>query len=383
MPILSAEDFITCVVDRWGFEEHTLEMHGLMASPKNDESYAVSPVKSRVSSGDILIDPFRVENLSYDGLDFTIGGQIYKSDRLLSEQISIEDLEQLVEEGGARQVVKKQGEKIIFEVGTVYYVLSDEEIKVPNDLQLVVDSKSTLGRLGCLCHEATHPKYFPEAHHLIGVIRPYVFPLIATIGESELFQAVLRYQNSSHMTREEILNGDGIKVSVNDERKEIGDYILEDKLALHFSTHKAYVAKPTSLIPGPIELEVQEDTKPNWKDYFEEIKGDSKILLEPGRFYLLGTKENISFGPVCGRLTRDYGGHLTGLWSQFAGIIHAGFNGEITLECMTNAKREIKEGDLAGTIEIDKLVGCANIKGKGSYLGQKSPRLPKVFKLES
>jgi len=356
----------------------------LFSSGLREDAMAAPRITESSLQKDFEIEPFNPNNLNDDGLDFTIGTKIYASDRLLSEKVSLADLDELVKEGGARKINLREGEKFDFSTGVIYYVLSKEKVKMPTYLELVVDSKSTLGRLGCLCHDASGSDFFDEKSHLIGVVRPYVFPIRVTAGKSKLLQAVLRFKNSSHMTREEMLkNGDEIKIKVSGKDVSLADYLIEDKIALHFSTHKAYVARPSAVIPGPVDVGEKEQL--DYKDYFEEVCGDGKILLEPGKFYLLGTKENLSFGGVCGRLSRDYGGHLTGLWSQFAGIIHAGFNGEITLECKTDEKRLIRDGDLAGTIELDKLSKVYKdqdgiFRGKGSYLGQKAPRLPKVFK---
>jgi len=357
------------------------EKKGLMASLSEEAFAAPILTKNSLKANNLVVEPFNIDNLKGDGIDFTIGTKIYSSDVLLSEQISLVDLEEMVSCGGAREINLKEGEKFDFEAGIIYYVLSKEKVKIPNNLKLIVDSKSTIGRLGCLCHDVTKQELFRTSPvNLISVVRPYVFTIRATAGKSKLFQGVFTYSKEFHMTREDILkNRDKVEVSVNRKKILLEDALIEDKLALHFSTHKAYVSRPEALRAGAIDIEAEGDNKPNWGDYFEEIKGNDKIILEKDRFYLLGTREHIKFGTVCGRLSRDYGGHLTGLWSQFAGIIHAGFYGEITLECKTTEKRVIKNGDLAGTIEIDALSSDKGFEAKGSYQGQKAPRLSKVF----
>ena len=374
--------FVASVEDRLPIED-SLQPDQLMA-PLDEQGLAAPYLTGELLERDkFIVEPLNMENIGDDGMDFTIGTTIYASDILLSEQISLGDLEDLKRNDLARKVDLEEGQKFDFHPRIIYYVLSKEKVRVPADLKMIVDSKSTIGRLGCLCHDATDGNLFKEPVHLIGVVRPYVFPLKVTAGKSRLLQGVFTYKGDSHMTRKEILESrDKISAKINNRKINLEKILIEDKLVLHFSTHKVYVSKPDAWIAGPIDIEAKGDDRADWEDYFDEgeVFDGGKIILEPGKFYLLGTKENISFGGVCGRLSRDYGGHLTGLWSQFAGLIHAGFNGEITLECRTDEKRIIKDGDLAGTIEMDALSSGYKASGKGSYLGQKAPKLPKVFK---
>lgn len=158
----------------------------------------------------------------------------------------------------------------------------------------------------------------------------------------------------------------------------------EDSLALHASTHKAYVSR--RFRKGELKnikpIDVDEKNL-NWRDYFEEVEGNNEMILEPGRFYLLGTREYLRFGKVCGRIDRALTGPLAGVWVQFAGIIHAGFYGEITLECKTDRRTVIREGDLIGYVKVDELSGeCKLDKLKQSYPDQRAPKLPKIFKID-
>jgi len=362
------------------FLHHTssdgMQQKALMA-PMTKEEFAVAPITERIIEAKFVINPFKPENLDIDGIDFTVGERIYETD-LVYGKISSKELEVLVDRG-IRKCNLGENEVVLYP-GKVYYVLSEEKIKIPDDLDMIIDSKSTIGRLACICHDATLPsllKNFPT--NLIGVVRPGVFPLKVSSLKSKLFQGIFKYSKKSHMTREELLKSGKIIVEVDGKKKPIETCIDEDKLKLHFSTRRAYVSKRKLKDIEPIDVD---RTDLNWREYFEEVKGDSQLILEPGRFYLLGTKEYLRFGEVCGRITRDLGGHLTGLWTQFAGIVHAGFHGEITLECKTDLRRVIRNGDLAGHIEVDKLAqeNYDLSSGQGSYSGQKAPRLPKVFK---
>ena len=345
----------------------------------SEQGFAAPIVAEELVRGAFIIDPLNPKNLDIDGIDFTVGDVIYETDVVFSK-ISNLELKRLVSSKGAKKHVLKTDEEFVFNPGKVYYVSSLEEVKIPSYLNLFIDSKSTIGRLGCLCHGATAVSSLRESpKKIIGVVRPYFFPIKIQANKSRLFQGMFTYLTNSHMTREELLKTEKINVKVKDKDVPLEQVIEEDKLVLSYSTHRAYVSKNDLQDVEPVDVE---KTDLNWREYFEEINGNNNLILEPGRFYLLGTKENVAFKEVCGRITRDLGGHLSGLWSQFAGIVHAGFQGELTMECKTDTKRCISDGDLAGYVEIDELSGknCDLSLAQGSYCGQKAPKLPKVFK---
>lgn len=354
----------------------SLREEGIMASPRARYCHPESSVGLEEA---LIINPLNEENFDIDALDFVVGDSIYESAPLY-RKIKKEELEEMVSHKKAKKTDLKDGEKFIFEPGKIYYVLSKETIKIPNSWELIIDSKSTIGRLGCICHDATDKSFLKkDIDNLIGVVRPYFFPIQVTIGKSKLFQGVFKYSNESHMTRDELLKTKEIKIEINGKRVSLEKYLDEDKLPLHLSTHKAYVSKKNLKNVEPINIESREL---NWESYFEEVKGDGELILNSQRLYLLGTQEYLKFGGVCGRIGRESGNELTGLWSQFAGIIHAGFEGEITMECKSDCERIMRNGDLVGYTEIDKL-SLENYdipKAQGSYQGQKAPKLPKVFR---
>jgi deoxycytidine triphosphate deaminase len=351
---------------------------GLMA-PMTREDFAVAPMAAESAADKFLICPFNSDNLDIDGLDFTVGKSIYEYN-LAYSRVSLEQLERFVDTGATRHDLD-EGQEFVFQQEKIYYVLSEETVRIPNNLNLFVDSKSTIGRLACICSDATLPNLLKkESTNLVGVVRPGVFPLKIHAEKSKLFQGVFKYNTDSHMTRKQLLKSGKIRVEVNGKEKSIEDCIDEDKLILSFSTKRAYVSKRNLKNVEPIDVD---RTDLDWTKYFEEIKGKSggEFTLEPGRFYLFGTQEDLRFDDVCGRISRDLGGPSTGLWTQFAGIIHAGFHGPITLECKTDVPRVIRPGDLAGYVEVDQLAGEVNLaSGQGNYLGQDAPKLPKVFR---
>lgn len=341
------------------------------------------------------ISPLEDEQLQPAGLDFTVGTEIYSSDMLFRIN-SLKDLEKL------RKFKLGEGKKFVLEPDDlgrrVYYILSKEEIKLPDNLELVVDAKSTTGRLGCMCQNVSNNNLIRgKQGKIVAAVRPYAFPIKITADKSRLLQGIIRYRKKDEktlkyastpfMSHEEIRKSEEIIFSRNNKKIDLNDLITADGLKLSFSTNKIYAARPLADIPEAIDIDKKNFY--NAEDYFEEISGEKEIIMQPRRLYLFGTQETVSLGSVCGRLTREHAELLSGLWSHFAGFFWPGYSGEITLECWSDTKRLIRDGELAGVVALDELSRDYKKKDKkfvgykGSYQNQKAPRLPKMFKVES
>lgn len=331
------------------------------------------------------ISPLEDEQLQPAGLDFTVGTEIYSSDMLFRIN-SLKDLEKL------RKFRLEEGEQFVLEPDDlgrrVYYILSKEEIRLPDNLELVVDAKSTTGRLGCMCQNVSNNNLIREKQgEIVVAVRPYAFPIKITADKSRLLQGIVRYKQSAFMNHDEIKKSKEIKFSKNGKEINLGDLITADGLKLSFSTNKIYAAKTLADIPEAIDIDKKNFY--NAEDYFEESSGEKERIMQPRRLYLFGTQETVSLGSVCGRLTREHAELLSGLWSHFAGFFWPGYSGEITLECWSDTKRLIRRGEIAGIVAFDELSRDYKKKDEkfisyqGSYQGQKAPRLPKMFKVES
>ncbi|MDP2925944.1 MAG: 2'-deoxycytidine 5'-triphosphate deaminase [Nanoarchaeota archaeon] len=338
-------------------------------------------VEGELKEQGLTISPFNIEQLQSAGLDFLVGNEIYSSDVLFKVN-SFHDLKKL------RRFELKDGESFNLEADDfgrrVYYILSKERMKLPDNLELVVDSKSTTGRLGCMCHNVANNTLIRQSQNPIVVaVRPYAFPITIAAGKSKLFSGIIRYRQSPFMNHDEIKeHRSEIKFTREGSEVDIEDLITADGLGLHFSTRKVYAAKNLASIPGPVNIDGVNCYNP--EDYFEEVLGDREVVMDPRRLYLFGTLEAVSLGNVCGRLTREHAELLSGLWSHFAGFFWPGFSGEITMECWSDTKRLIRERELAGVVAFDKLTtqDGKSVEGyQGNYQGQKAPRLPKMFKL--
>ncbi len=182
------------------------------------------------------------------------------------------------------------------------------------------------------------------------------------------------------MTQKEVIaDQENIALFRKRERLDLSENGMFERpgLAMTFSTHLALKAKPKRRTPGPINMDSRAEY--DVKDYFEIIEGNDQIPLDLRAFYLFGTRKEISLGDVCGLLSREARETGTGLWGHFAGVFQPFWRGEITMECRSESPRVIREGDPAGYVKFDKIRGAKRIV-EGSYLDQRAPLAPKMFK---
>ena len=171
------------------------------------------------------------------GFDLRVGTQIAKSDVII-EDVTESDLSEM------ELTTLEEGEKYILHPNSdghnIYYVTSFETVTHTPNLEILIDSKSTTGRVGCMSHGAGRTK----DGRLITAIQPFAFPLQVTCGKTKLSQAVVRYKDTSYMSIEEIIESPEV------------DFLFEEKSALQqegvlnsggllmrFNTQKVYRAK--------------------------------------------------------------------------------------------------------------------------------------------
>lgn len=296
------------------------------------------------------------------------------------------------------QILKKHAEKIELgmkeefecEVGKTYVIRSLEKIELPSYLEAISDTKSTVGRLGGNC-QAASDKYshlesgFPNTgrpENIYFTLEPNAFNLILKAGKTKLFQIRLRKVDTNYMTAFETESYYSKEVGFYDNGNLIPyeNVREEDGLKITLNTEKVFAQKQN---PEPIDLTKKNHYKPS--DYWEEIKGNEEIVMDPNKLYLFGSNERLSFKNVAGWLTREgpYLGH--GLSTHFAGFIDPGFDGKLTFEYWSFKKRILPNGQYSGRILLEelaskpeKLYGSKELGS--SYQHQSAPRLPKVFK---
>ncbi len=307
-------------------------------------------------------------------LDLTVG-RVFGSSILLSK---LNNPEELSKKDFIYEIKPDHDGKILLEADSsgkkIYYIESLEEIHSPENINLLCDAKSSLGRLGIMSDDKNfeYRRHSPRAK-VISSVQPFAFPIIITPGKSSIVAAAARMRNSDFLSSEEVIKSDEIRLLESGNEVNKASRLSPDGLTMHFNTHIAYRAKR---YPEPIDID--SPLKYNPEDYFDVIEGNGRLILDPKRFYLLGTNEEISLGNVFGYITRQTATTGSDLWVHFAGQIREGFRGEITMECLSQNKRLIEKGDYAGFVKFDS-IDSLGTPYNGVYQNQRAPTLPRFF----
>lgn len=338
-------------------------------------------------AGEGVTTRLEIENLdrtlvSTAGMDLRVG-TVYRG-KFLRRFRSTREFEEAIKSGELEPIEPDSRGKIVLQHSpmgdSIYYVASHEKITLPVDLSLKIDAKSTTGRLATLCDDVSRSILETgERSPVIVDVRPYAFDLEVEPGKSQLIQAILRHRTSAFMTPAEVRAApESAQLYENDTLLSLDDRLGEEGLLLRYHTRRAFVARQKT--PGPIDVDARAAYDP--KDFFQEMGGNGSLLLDPRRFYLMGTREEINLGGVVGVLTRDTADTGTGLWGHFAGFIWQGFRGPITMECRSESARIVHDGDPAGYVRLDKIDRTLRPEElyQGAYQKQDAPRLPKQFK---
>lgn len=288
----------------------------------------------------------------------------------------------------------RPGEKILCRPGYIYVVKSYESLKFPAEIEGISDTKSTVGRVGCLSL-ATDERFShlragfsnngnPE--NVYFTVEPLAFPIILKAGQTKLFQIRLRKKGTSYISREELEKTygteDGISLFRDDKLIPISEVLEENGLKLTIRTDKVFVHKKYAA--KPLDLTLKQHYNP--EEFFDTAEGHKEIIMEPQTLYLFSTRERVKLGKgCCGFIIRDDPFLGVGIRTHLAGFIDPGFDARLTLEYLSERRRVIKDGQYAGKILVEEvnppvkvLYGSAGLNS--SYQKQDAPTLAKIFK---
>ena len=213
----------------------------------------------------------------------------------------------------------------VLEKGCVYVVPLMESLKLPQGVQAVANAKSSTGRLDLLTRNITDggvefdriaPGYDGP---LYAEICPRSFSVLVRPGmrlnqirfregQAALSDADLRaLHEASPLVSGEALIADGLGFSVD--------------LAPEKGTLVGYRAKPNT---GVIDLDLIGHYAP--EDYWEPIHtSDGRIILDPGAFYILVSREAVTIPPECAAEMAPYLAMVGEFRVHYAGFFDPGF----------------------------------------------------------
>lgn len=324
--------------------------------------------------------------ISSDSIDITPSEKIYEMECVMN-RINNERIEKYGEE------MNTDSEPIL-RPGHVYIIGTSEKLELaPDDLVATSDTRSTLARLGVSAQIVGRNKNaklgIRDNGQMAIQVKPKQFPIKITPEDPDSSLVQLRFDlkyRDTNLTFSELIENypSRIKLVRNEEEiewKEAHDdnYLEENGVNLNAHTRFMYEAKDG--IQEPIDI-----TKENFydpEDFFELIETDNdEVVLNSGKLYLVGTEESVELDHgLCGEVERSSRYFQRDVPIHEAGFVSNAWKGPLTLEIIPHTDVIFDPG-YVGRMLVERIRHLDEEKSgeETSYIGQESPKLPKVFK---
>lgn len=347
-------------------------------------------LETMIASGEIGADPAIVpEQIQPASLDLRLGTVAYRvrasflaghgakvSDRLSEFEMHRVDLT-----NGA-----------VLEKGAVYVVPLMERLTLPIDVSAVANAKSSTGRLDLLTRLITDGG---TEFDRIGA--GYTGPLYAEIcprSFSVLVRPGMRLNQIRFGTGDAVLGDDALRALHAQTPLVDGDAVIDEGLGfsvdlrLKDTTLVGYRAKPHT---GVIDLDKIRHYAP--ADYWEEVHSENgQIILDPGAFYILVSREAVTIPPDYAAEMAPYLAMVGEFRVHYAGFFDPGFGhdaaggtgsrGVLEVRCH-EAPFVLEHGQVVGRLVYEKMAEApTQLYGAGiasNYQGQ-GLKLSKHFK---
>ncbi len=280
----------------------------------------------------------------------------------------------------------------VLEKGCVYVVPLMESLALPDGVQAVANAKSSTGRLDLLTRTITDggtefDRITPGYHGpLYAEICPRSFSVLVRPG-MRLNQ--IRFRDGQAVLEDEDLRRLHAQTPLVD-----GEAVIDDGLGfsvdlrLKDTTLVGYRAKPHT---GVIDLD--QIGKYNAADYWEEVHSDNgQIILDPGAFYILVSREAVTIPPQYAAEMAPYLAMVGEFRVHYAGFFDPGFGhadaggagsrGVLEVRCH-EAPFVLEHGQIVGRLVYEQMTDVpTQLYGAGiasNYQGQ-GLKLSKHFK---
>ncbi len=279
----------------------------------------------------------------------------------------------------------------VLEKGCVYVVPLQEALALPSALSGAASAKSSIGRLDLLTRVITDDGVefdrVPSGYQgpLYVEICPRSFSVVARTGQM-LNQIIFRSGKT-------IIEDDDLKALHAHTPIVSGDAVISDGLGFSVDLKPdqgdlvGYRAKPHT---GVIDLDKLAHYDP--AEYWEEIRtSDARIILDPGAFYILVSREAITIPPNCAAEMAPYLAMVGEFRVHYAGFFDPGFGhsvegtgsrGVLEVRCH-EAPFVLEHGQIVGRLVYEHMSEVpAQLYGtdiKSNYQGQ-GLKLSKHFK---
>lgn len=277
----------------------------------------------------------------------------------------------------------------VLEKGCVYVVPLMEELALPDDMSAVANAKSSTGRLDLLTRTIT------DGGVEFDRIGPgYNGPLYAEIcprSFSVLVRPGMRLNQIRFRQGQAVLSDDDLRARHAESPLVSGVAVIDEGLGFSVDLKPdtgdlvGYRAKPHT---GVIDLDNIGGYDP--ADFWEEVRTDeARIILDPGAFYILVSREAVTIPPDCAAEMSPYLAMVGEFRVHYAGFFDPGFGhaeaggagarGVLEVRCH-EAPFVLEHGQVVGRLVYEKMASlperlygadlASNYQGQGLKLSK-------------
>ncbi|MBO9408721.1 2'-deoxycytidine 5'-triphosphate deaminase [Shimia sp. R9_1] len=347
-------------------------------------------IETMLTNGEIRVSEPVVEGqVQPASLDLRLGNVAYRvrasflagQGRTVAERLSEFEMHRIDLSDGA-----------VLEKGCVYVVPLMEALNLPEDVQAVANAKSSTGRLDLLTRTITD-----GGTEFDRIAAGYKGPLYAEIcprSFSVLVRPGMRLNQIRFRAGQSLLSDADLRVLHGRSPLVDGEAVIDDGLGFSVDLKPAdgtlvgYRAKPHT---GVIDLENIGHYDPS--EYWEELhSSDGKIILDPGAFYILVSREAVHIPPAYAAemapflaMVGEFRVHYAGFFDPGFGHAEAGGTGSrgvLEVRCH-EAPFVLEHGQVVGRLVYERMADVPEqLYGAGiasNYQGQ-GLKLSKHFK---
>ena len=356
-------------------------MSGVLPNQEIEKLIEVGSITS-----DVPIDPEQIQPAS---LDLRLGGKAFRI-RASFLPGSCEKVEDRLKSLKMHEIDLTDG--AVLEKGCVYLVPLLEELNLSPNIQAAANAKSSTGRLDLLTRVITNSgEEFDRVSSgycgkLYAEICPRSFSVLVRQG-MKLNQIRFRNKNTT-------LNDEDLTALHAQEKLVPGNAIIDDGLGFSVDLRPSqgdlvgYRAKPHT---GIIDLDLIDYYDP--AEFWDEIKtSQGEIILDPGAFYILVSRESVHIPPQYAAEMAPYVAMVGEFRVHYAGFFDPGFGhnaaggsgarGVLEVRCH-EAPFVLEHGQVVGRLIYEKMSKRpTKLYGQGvksNYQGQ-GLKLSKHFK---
>lgn len=347
-------------------------------------------IENMLERGEITVSTPLVEGqVQPASLDLRLGNVAYRvrasflagQGRSVSDRLTEFEMHRISLDGGA-----------VLEKGCVYVVPLMEGLALPQDVSAVANAKSSTGRLDLLTRTITD-----GGEEFDRIKQGYTGPLYAEIcprSFSVLVRPGMRLNQIRFRRGQAVLSDAELKMLHAGTPLVDGEAVIEDGLGFSVDLKLpgtdlvGYRAKPHT---GVIDLDRIGEYDP--QEYWEEVRTkDGRIILDPGAFYILVSREAVHIPPAFAAEMAPYLAMVGEFRVHYAGFFDPGFGhdaaggagsrGVLEVRCH-EAPFVLEHGQVVGRLVYEKMAEVPEqLYGAGiasNYQGQ-GLKLSKHFK---